>query len=398
VKLLLGTHHLEMLGGSELFAAELAFSIRARGHEVAIFTFFKGELARSIEAQGIPVFDSDDVSGISLFTPDIVQTSHLPCAHFLRAVVPEAIRVHVMLGVIPNLEAPPLDAVAFSLGLVISEEVAERVNRAPFGRDVDVVIFRNWFDESAVAVAATRGFHQRMRVAVISNHIAPRLVDALDEIEIDGRVSVDFFGAQRTSVAINGALLVQYDLVISIGRTVLLAAACGVPCIMADIHGSDGLLTADNLDLVRTTNFSGRLTRSEITKRHLLEEIGKLRSYDREELRRRVTAEYALSGRTEWILSRYEALLARQMDDAKNRRALPAFSAPSEGLVYADLTATVRHLRRQLEAAQRQLEVMNQIPGWARPLGAGFGKTYAKCRSHLDRWRRQIAGRDGNHQ
>jgi hypothetical protein len=186
---------------------------------------------------------------------------------------------------------------------------------------------------------------------------------------------------------------VNYDVVFSIGRTALLAAACGVPCIMADIHGSDGLLTADNLDLVRTKNFSGRLNRLDITTRHLLEEIGKLHVYDRKELRRRVTVEYALSARTDWLLSRYEALLARQPDDAQKRLALPPLPAPAEGLVYAELTATVRDLRRQLEAAQQKLDAMSQMPAWTRPLGVRLGKTYTKCRQRLGRWRRQLAGR-----
>ena len=393
MRILLGTHHLEMLAGSELFTAELASSFRARGHDVAIFTFFKGELARTIETRGIPVFDPDEAGAISRLAPDIVQTNHLPCAHFLRAVVPDAIRVHAMLGVIPNLEAPPLDASAYSLGLVVSEEVADRVHRTSFSRDSDVVIFRNWFDEDAVVAAAAREVRGRLRVAVVSNHIAPQLVDALAKLEADGTVGVDFFGAQRKPVAINGALLAQYDLVISIGRTVLLAAACGVPCIMADIHGSDGLLTVDNLDLVRTINFSGRLQRREITKVHLQAEIAKLPCYDRGELRCRMFAEYGLKSRANWILSRYEALLARKSDGAWERCADPVLSPPSEGLVYAELTATVRHLRGQLEAAQRQIiELRDPLPRWTRHLGARLGITYVKCRRRLARWRGQPAG------
>ena len=277
MKVLFGTHQLEIRAGSELFTAELAYSIQARGHEVAVFTFFKGKFAELIEANGIPVFGPDDKTAIARFTPDIIQTCHLPCAHFLRSVVPDVIRVHVMLGVIPPLEAPPLDGGAFSLGLALSEEVVDRINQTPFGRDVDTAIFRNWFDDKAVMTSARAlKSHGRLRVAVISNHIAPELVDALAELEAAGGVEVDYFGVQRRSVVIDGKFLTKYDLIISIGRTVLLAAACGVPCIMADIHGSDGLLTVNNLDHVRTVNFSGRLAKHAITKTHLQE---KSRSY-----------------------------------------------------------------------------------------------------------------------
>jgi len=359
MKILFGTHHLEIRAGSELFIAELARSIQERGHEVALFTFFKGEFAELIEAHGIPVFDPDDTSAISRFMPGIVQTCHLPCAHFLRSIVPDAIRVHAMLGVVPHLEAPPLDEGAYSLGLAVSEEVVNRINRTSFGRDVDVVIFRNWFDDRAVVTASAPKRHGTLRVAVISNHIAPELADALGALQAAGCIEVDYFGAESKSVLVDGVLLARYDLIISIGRTVLLAAACGVPCIMADIHGSDGLLTVDNLNLVKTVNFSGRLKKLPITKAHLQEEIERLSSYDREQLRKRVAAEYSLNSRTEWLLSRYEVLLAGQHEDLrKPLRKLPALSVPSEGLVHAEITATVRQLREQLAMAQLEIAAL----------------------------------------
>jgi hypothetical protein len=355
MRILFGNHHLEVRAGSELFTVELARSFRARGNDVAIFTFFKGELAAQIEAEGIRVFDPDGRRDISSFLPDIVQTCHLPCAHFLRAVVPDAIRIHAILGIIPPLEAPPLDGDAFSLGLAVSEEVVDRIDQTPFGRDVDVTIFRNWFDDSEVAIlpAAPRRIR---RVAVISNHIASELVDALVALQTAGDFEVDYFGVQRKSVVVDGPLLVKYDLIVSIGRTVLMAAAWGVPCIVADIHGSDGLLTPDNLDNLRTRNFSGRNFSHAITKTHLQQEIEKIGSYDREKLRCRIIAEYALSSRVEWLALRYEALLADRRASDQKCPAARSFRAPSEGLVYAEMTTEVRRLRERLAVAQSEID------------------------------------------
>jgi hypothetical protein len=362
MKVLLGTHHLEIRAGSELFTAELASSIRSRENEVAVFTFFKGDLAELIEADGIRVFDPDDAAAIAQFDPDVVQTNHLPCAHFLRALAPRAVRVHAMLGVVPHLEAPPLDAGAYSLGLAVSEEVRDRINQTSFVKNVEVAIFRNWFDDRAVLIAEARRPRGALRVVVVSNHLAPDLINALEELEAAGDVEVDYFGVQRKSVPVDGALLSQYDLVISIGRTVLLAAACGVPCIMADIHGSDGLLTIENLDQVRAVNFSGRVKRHAVTRAHLEKEMEKLFLYDREELRNRITREYALSARIEWLLSRYGALLADRRDGARANHASLTSAVPSEGLVHADITAMVRQLRGQLDDANRQLADLKRSP------------------------------------
>jgi hypothetical protein len=363
VKILLGTHHLEIRAGSELFTAELANSIQASGHDVAVFTFIKGEFAGLIEANGIPVFSPDDTNAMARFAPDIVQTCHIPCAHFLRSVVPDVIRVHAMLGVIPPMEAPPLEGDAFSLGLAVSEEVLDRINKTTFGRDVETAIFRNWFDEKVV-MTSTRALnsHGRLRVAVITNHIAPELIEALTALDATGDVEVDYFGAQQRSAVVDGRLLAKYDLVISIGRTALLAAACGVPCIMADIHGSDGLLTVDNLDRVRTVNFSGRLQKDPITKTHVQVELAKIRSYDSEQLRNRIAAEYSLASRTAWLLTRYEELLGERRNGVQKFLRNPSiFEEPSEGLVHAEIIGTVRELRKQLEAAQQQITALGKV-------------------------------------
>jgi hypothetical protein len=371
VKILLGTHHLEMRAGSELFAAELIASFQARGHEVAAFTFFKGEIGEVIEANGTPVFETHDKNAMVRFQPDIVQTCHIPCAHFLRAIFPDAVRVHAMLGAFPPLEAPPLGGDAYGLGLAVSEEVLDRINKTSFAQDVETVIFRNWYDDEAVKSAARRqntpqnADGRRLRVAVISHHVAPELIAALTALENAGAVKAEYFGVQYKTVVVDGDFLANYDLVVSIGRTALLAAACGIPCIMADIHGSDGLLTAGNLDAVRTVNFSGRLHRHPITKTHIQEQIDQIPAHDREQLRGRVTAAYSLRARAEWLLSRYEELLAEARDGTRTMR--PKFEAPSEGLVHAEIAITVRGLRgtvreleEKLDAAHHRIAAMNR--------------------------------------
>ncbi len=368
MRTLLGNHHLERRAGSELFTAELATSIQALGHDVAVFTFFKGEFSRSIEQQGIPVFDASDPNAIVGFNPDIVQTNHLSCAHFLRALTPGAIRVHAILGVIPHLEAPPLDGMAYSLGLAVSEEVVARISRTPFGRDAPIAILRNCFDERALAPSRPRETHGVLRVAVISNHISADLVDSLSQLEALGRVKVEYFGIERNPVLVDGALLVRFDLVISIGRTPLLAAACGVPCLMADIHGSDGLLTADNLDLVRSVNFSGRYYKNPIDVTHLEAEMSKVFAFDRELLRSRVVGEYALKSRVEWLLQSYEALLGARRERARAGDCESADALPGEGFVYAELAGAILDLRERLAIVERAPTASPATTARVRPL------------------------------
>src|SRR5581483_9607211 len=112
---------------------------------------------------------------------------HSPCAHFLRAVLPDAVRVHAMLGVLPPLEAPPLGGDSYALGLAVSEEVLDRIKTTAFGRDVETALFRNWYDDAAVTVSlGPPSSHRPLRVAVVSNHAAPDLIRALAALEAAG--------------------------------------------------------------------------------------------------------------------------------------------------------------------------------------------------------------------
>jgi GT2 family glycosyltransferase len=343
MRILLSNHQLTVRSGSELATCELARGLAARGHDVAVFTFFKGALAEELTREhGIPVFDDTQVHQIVLFGAEIVHTHHTPCAHFLRLYTMGAVRIHGMLGVLTPLEAPPLDADVFSLGLAISEEVAERIAFTPFNA-VPIEIFRNWFDEPSAASLAPPDLARPIKVAVVSNHVAPELATALTELRAAGEIVPEYFGLEGVSAVINSKLLSRYAIVVSIGRTALMATACGRPCIMADVHGSDGLLTAENIDHAMRSNFSGRATGTPITAAHLATEIERARTVDLSGLRERVLREFSIEQRLDFLERRYAELLA----SPANRRA-DRGDWPAEGSAYAELAARVRHAEHLL--------------------------------------------------
>ncbi len=66
-------------------------------------------------------------------------------------------------------------------------------------------------------------------------------------------------GLPNHATVVTPSVLAPFDLIVTIGRTVLLAAAMGKPCLILDVHGCDGLLDADNFAALAAKNFSGRL-------------------------------------------------------------------------------------------------------------------------------------------
>jgi len=62
----------------------------------------------------------------------------------------------------------------------------------------------------------------------------------------------------RKSAFVNAKLLLQYDVVITIGRTVQQCLCLGVPVYCYDHFGGPGYITLENIDFNESLNFSGR--------------------------------------------------------------------------------------------------------------------------------------------
>lgn len=109
------------------------------------------------------------------------------------------------------------------------------------------------------------------RVAFMSNNqgwVRSVVEEAADLAGVELRV---FGGEHRTNDPV--AAMNWADLVIGVGRTALEGLACGRNVICLDHLGGEGLLTEENIEAVRTSNFSGRLYRRWYTPRALAEEM-----------------------------------------------------------------------------------------------------------------------------
>ena len=82
------------------------------------------------------------------------------------------------------------------------------------------------------------------KIAVISNHVPEEVQELADVLE--GQCSVEYIGIQYSPKLVDAKLLKQYDLVITIGRTVQQCFALGVPVYVYDYFGGPGYITDEN--------------------------------------------------------------------------------------------------------------------------------------------------------
>jgi hypothetical protein len=339
MRVLIGAHRIADYTGSELYVHELARALKQRDMTVGLFCLFSGSLARSARTHGIQVFDASNMMGIKHFGADIVHSHHVTAFHLAVELLPGVPIVHGILGALPELEQLPAGIEAASRIIVVSERLRDLVSGRT-AHPLDIELVRNWFDDTAL-VERPRGTlsanNARHRVLVISNNESTPRDDALRELTRRGMVSVTRIGGAGRQVAIDSSTIAEADLVITMGRTVLLAAAAEVPVIVADQHLSDGLLTIETIDRLAPTNFTGRAFRHAITADHLWGEILRSKTTDLRVLARKVQAEYRLSERARQFVEIYRDVLSAP---------IPPHGPPrGEGLAYLRMAREMERLR-----------------------------------------------------
>ncbi|WP_163995258.1 glycosyltransferase family 4 protein [Pyxidicoccus caerfyrddinensis] len=356
MRILLANHQLDQRQGSELYCLELATALTQAGHQVALFTFRPGAIAEAVRRRGVTVFTAAEASALEAFDPEVLHVHHAPCLYFLGALRLRAPVVYSTLGVLPDLEGAPIVWAGVAHGLAVSEEVREALTPTPYGAAVPISLCRNWFDDTGLEKPAPARARPARRIAVVSNHLETRLAEDLDAVcSARPGVSWTHLGLPHHSTEITPELLRDFDRVVSIGRTPLLAAALQVPSLLYDLHGCDGLLSVEHFDAQARVNFSGRHTRARPSR----EELGHLLFEEAERLdvaalADRVWRDHRLSRRAEELVALYEQAQAGATAMGDTTRV----AYGRTGRAYAEAvdprhTARLVQLEKQLTEAQQ---------------------------------------------
>lgn len=154
-----------------------------------------------------------------------------------------------------SIEFPPACANDLTLCMANSSETFHKMKSLGV-KEENIVIFPNYIlPEFFINCREKRT--QLQKICVVSNHVTDEVKEAVKIFESNG-VKVDLYGKEYQSVSITPELLNQYDVVITIGKTVQYCFGCMVPVYCYDMHGGPGWLTKDNFAVAANYNFSGR--------------------------------------------------------------------------------------------------------------------------------------------
>jgi len=268
VKILVAAYHLYRIGGSEIWTHTLCAELMRRGHDVSYCTWGPGEVSHHIEHD----------LGVKRHRPgnryDIAICSHKGAVDELKEYSP----VQVCHGIYPEQEQPSSYASAY---VAVSDEV--RHHLMAMGHDACVV--NNFVDCDRFSPVQPVNSEVKTVVALTQGTEACSIVaDACREAGWDLKIFNKYFNATWDMPYHLGTC----DIVISIGRGVYEAMACGRPVVSFDSRDysrdgqpiGDGYIGPENLRRAQAFNFSGRGIQKRMDVAHLIREIRKYNPLD----------------------------------------------------------------------------------------------------------------------
>jgi hypothetical protein len=342
------------------------------GHDVSVFTLHKGAVSATLEGEGFPVYSLQDYRHLGGDSFDLIYLYHATCEALLGLMF--AGRVPIVRGYIGrgSTLANPVNGGFASAATYISEGVRElMVGQDPRDARIPALIARNVYDDQGVVrgTGLAEPPAKTPNLAVVSNHLIAELAERLEAASERGQCRFTHFGYPDRSASITPELLMKFDAVITVGRTVLLASALGKPVYLCDIHGVEGWLGPDNYAESQLHSFSGRLHTIEdwdLVEQQLLDTRQWPEAHSLRSLCELVERDHSLSHRVEQL----EAFFAAVIDNSPPPVQPPdGYMALFNDILKRERGTTTRipgdrHRRRELvkarEAAEQAIEAKAQ--------------------------------------
>lgn len=255
--------------GSTVVALELAAYLKEHGARVTLYAAFIAEPMRSeFASRGITLIGEREAEALRLEHLDFVwvQSQVLPLSLIrqLGQTLPDRLPMFVFNHMSALDYAPDefpylygLEERLSSLSVCVSEEARQKVSGFFTKGFAPISLYRNPAPREFCELTYTPNAELR-RVLIVSNH-GPREVAEAGELLTARGLSVSTLGDHHDSAALVTAdLLSQFDVVVTIGKTVQYCLVSGIPVFVYDHFGGFGYLDAENVMIAAATNFSGR--------------------------------------------------------------------------------------------------------------------------------------------
>jgi glycosyltransferase involved in cell wall biosynthesis len=292
MKILVASHYLGGLTGSETFWATVIDHLGGRGAAVRTWAAVYGDRTGDLAAAGVDVRTLLPLP--DEWRPDICLVSHGTIAERVYDAFPGVPIFYFGHGVLPELEKPPKGCDWVERWYAVSRETAEFLSARipdhpqitwPFNPVDSGKFWRN-----------SEGFGSRPDVLVVSNRMPPDMRGVVEAVCKEGGWSYRFIGAP-VGVYEYGAVawsMASARVVVSLGRGIIEAMMSEAVPVVFDYRGGDGIVCHGNVARLAERNFSGRTLELETDEANVKAHLAAAFDKDWESLRA-------------WAVPRYDA-------------------------------------------------------------------------------------------
>lgn len=266
MRIITSSHTLDR-SGVPTYTLALYNELTRRGHNVLVYSPLSGALAKKMNTV-------TDLKGIE--APDIILAQHKTCAIKLKNVFPNVPMILITHGIVPEQEQPP--RIDIDYYLPVNEQNAENL----ISQYIDpgkIKIIRDFIDTEEFRPVNPLA-EDKPKVLFISNYKKWRawqdLTKACSILGLEfGAVGAPYGRSRNVAETINNA-----DLVVTWGRGILEAMACGRPAISYNKRMGAGYITPEVYMENRIYNLGGIRSRYTFNLEELMGEIKKYNPED----------------------------------------------------------------------------------------------------------------------
>lgn len=257
--------------GSEIATLTLANYYLRNGYKVDVFTLEHGYPLKKYVNEKISIITVDNANDLEK-EYDLIWAHHFPLLNYIlftKKITGKKVYFESLSYKLP-IEAFPIYYKHLSLTGVVSEKVKKALLEKGFNTQ-DSYILPNYATKECFDIKYNKkGFLKK--IAIVSNHL-PSELEEFSKKARDSGIKVDIYGFNHKIEYITPELLVEYDLVISLGKTIFYALAIGIPCYTYDENVSEGYITKDNIEFNLKNNFANNIGYSMKTPDELYSDI-----------------------------------------------------------------------------------------------------------------------------
>ena len=270
-KILLTNVYMKNFSGSELDTITIANYLSDNGYDVTIFSLEFGFPLLSEFNDDIKIINYDSVDKLDK-KYDLLWGHHFPLIDYLifNLKIEFDYISYISLSSFELYEFVPVYYDKLSYVAALSNEARDALKEQGINvKNIDIFSnysYKKYYDNAKKANDSLK------KICIVSNHVADEVLDFVN-IARENNIVVDIFGKGYRFVKVDDSLLKEYDLVISIGKTVNYALSLKIPVYLYDIHGGDGYVTSDNIAKSHYYNFSGRYSGIKLSGQELFNDI-----------------------------------------------------------------------------------------------------------------------------